>query len=251
MTSSNGNIFRVTGPLCGEFTGHRWIPLTKASDAEFYVSLICTWKNGWVNNRQASDLRRHCAHYDVTIMFIGEWWVAVVPLAMWSIYWCNNVYIYILMTVPNLSRDCNNVRFQWVGIYQWLCLGVDQLEVIINYSGKVSVGLISGRLMRPCFTFIRWQLRTQLAIDSIRGNHVSVSNQMPVPVNDLCFCHCIISWYACPLYLCTFIPSSDPVTICHPIKTKLHCVFHHCRSRISFFAKPFWQRSYTKLFPNV
>ena len=34
MTSSNGNIFRVTGPLCGEFTGHRWIPLTKASDAE-------------------------------------------------------------------------------------------------------------------------------------------------------------------------------------------------------------------------
>ena len=32
MTSSNGNIFRVTGPLCGEFTGHRWIPLTKASD---------------------------------------------------------------------------------------------------------------------------------------------------------------------------------------------------------------------------
>ena len=34
LTSSNGNIFRVTGPLCGEFTGHWWIPLTKASDAE-------------------------------------------------------------------------------------------------------------------------------------------------------------------------------------------------------------------------
>ena len=37
MTSSNGIIFRVTGPLCGEFTGPRWIPLTKASDAEFDV----------------------------------------------------------------------------------------------------------------------------------------------------------------------------------------------------------------------
>ena len=34
MTSSNGNIFRVIGPLWGESTGHRWIPLTKASDAE-------------------------------------------------------------------------------------------------------------------------------------------------------------------------------------------------------------------------
>ena len=34
MTSSNGNIFRVTGHLYGKFTGHRLIPRTKASDAE-------------------------------------------------------------------------------------------------------------------------------------------------------------------------------------------------------------------------
>ena len=33
MTSSNGYIFRVTGHLCGDFTGPRWIPHTKASDA--------------------------------------------------------------------------------------------------------------------------------------------------------------------------------------------------------------------------
>ena len=34
MTSSNKNIFRVTDTLCGEFTDHRWISLTKANDAE-------------------------------------------------------------------------------------------------------------------------------------------------------------------------------------------------------------------------
>ena len=39
MTSSNWDIFRVTGPLCGEFTGPRWIPLTKASDAELWCFL--------------------------------------------------------------------------------------------------------------------------------------------------------------------------------------------------------------------
>ena len=39
MTSSNVNIFRVTGPLCMEFTGHRWIPLTKASDGELWCFL--------------------------------------------------------------------------------------------------------------------------------------------------------------------------------------------------------------------
>ena len=37
MMSSNRNIFRLTGHLRGEFTGHRWIPRTKASDAEFDV----------------------------------------------------------------------------------------------------------------------------------------------------------------------------------------------------------------------
>ena len=39
MTSSNGNIFRVTGHLCGKFTGHRWISHTKASDAELWCFL--------------------------------------------------------------------------------------------------------------------------------------------------------------------------------------------------------------------
>ena len=37
MASSNGNIFCVTGLLCGEYTGHPWIPRIKASDAEFDV----------------------------------------------------------------------------------------------------------------------------------------------------------------------------------------------------------------------
>ena len=40
MTSSNGNIFRVTVPLCGEFTGNRWITLTKASDAGLWCYLL-------------------------------------------------------------------------------------------------------------------------------------------------------------------------------------------------------------------
>ena len=36
MTSSNGTIFRFTCPLWGETTVDRWIPLTKASDAELW-----------------------------------------------------------------------------------------------------------------------------------------------------------------------------------------------------------------------
>ena len=39
MTSSNGSMFRVTGPLCREFIGDRWIPLTKSSDVELWCFL--------------------------------------------------------------------------------------------------------------------------------------------------------------------------------------------------------------------
>ena len=35
MTSSSGNIFRVTGRLLGESTCHRWIPLTKPVTRKF------------------------------------------------------------------------------------------------------------------------------------------------------------------------------------------------------------------------
>ena len=31
-------------------------------------SLICAWLNGWVNNREAGDMRRYRTHYDVTAM---------------------------------------------------------------------------------------------------------------------------------------------------------------------------------------
>ena len=67
MMETNGNIFRVTGPLCGEFNGHRWIPHTKASDAELWCFLwFSLWINGWVN-REAGHLRRYRAHYDAII----------------------------------------------------------------------------------------------------------------------------------------------------------------------------------------
>ena len=69
MTSSNGNIFRVIDPLCEEFTGHRWIPLAKASDAELWCfPWSAPWINGWVNNREAGDFRRNPARYDVIVM---------------------------------------------------------------------------------------------------------------------------------------------------------------------------------------
>ena len=35
-------------------------------------SLIAPWINGWVNNREAGDLRRHHTNYDVNVMYLFE-----------------------------------------------------------------------------------------------------------------------------------------------------------------------------------
>ena len=63
LTSWNGDIFRVT---C------RWIPLHKGQLGEALMySLIYAWTNRWASNPDAGDLRRHGAHYDVTIRVNG------------------------------------------------------------------------------------------------------------------------------------------------------------------------------------
>ena len=65
MTSSNGNIFRVTDHLCGEFTDDR-TPHKGQWRGALMFSVICAWINGWVKNGEAGDLRRHRTQYDVT-----------------------------------------------------------------------------------------------------------------------------------------------------------------------------------------
>ena len=48
---------------------HRWLVDHKGKwRGAFMFYLICAWTNGWANNRNACDLRRHRAHYDVNIM---------------------------------------------------------------------------------------------------------------------------------------------------------------------------------------
>ena len=68
MTSSNENIFRVTGPLCGEFTGPGEFPAQGQWRGALMFSVICAWINDWVNNCEAGDLRGHLGHYDVYVV---------------------------------------------------------------------------------------------------------------------------------------------------------------------------------------
>ena len=73
MTSSNGSLVRVTGHLCGEFTGHRWICRKKASDTELWCFLWSALNKrlskqwwGWWIETPSCPLWRHCNELDIT-----------------------------------------------------------------------------------------------------------------------------------------------------------------------------------------
>ena len=75
MTSLNGNIFRLTGPLCGESTvGNPPVtvgfPSQRASNAGFDVFFDVSLNKRLHKQLSAGDLRRHDGHCDVTVM---EW----------------------------------------------------------------------------------------------------------------------------------------------------------------------------------
>ena len=74
-------------------------------------SLIFVWINGWVNNREAGDLRRHRAHCDVIVM----WWRFIVEV--WD-------SADILVVEQNDTPTCVILHFIYVqlGILEEVCL---------------------------------------------------------------------------------------------------------------------------------
>ena len=135
MTSSNGNIFHVTGPLCGEFTGHRWIPHTKANDAERWCFLWSPpWINGWVNNLEAGDLRRRRAYYDVIVIHYKQTGKIPVVWNTITLMWCYcHVKFVIDVSLNSPNKICWPKSMPWLWLprslglighqqpWHWLC----------------------------------------------------------------------------------------------------------------------------------
>ena len=75
MTMSNWKHFPRHWPFV---RGMRRSPVNSPHKCQWrgalMFSLICAWTNGWVNNRNAGDLRRHHADYDVTVMCCQSSW---------------------------------------------------------------------------------------------------------------------------------------------------------------------------------
>ena len=93
MTSSNGNIFRVTALCVGNPHKGKW-------RGPLMFSLMCAWINISINNREDGDLRGDRAHHDVIVMknLRNE--------IIWKQYW----FILIDINVSYISM----VRINWI-----------------------------------------------------------------------------------------------------------------------------------------
>ena len=103
MTSSNGNIFRVTGPLCGEFTGPGEFPaqrpVTQSFDVFFDLRLN-KWLSkpwGWWFETLSWSLWRHC---DDALFCCG-------CMTSYSMIYMIHLPIFFLVAALTLEQSCD------------------------------------------------------------------------------------------------------------------------------------------------
>ena len=100
-------------------------------------SLICAWINAWVNNRAAGDMRRHCAHYCVIVVYHicnGSWQIGKTLRLYRKSSW--------------LSNHDNSVQ---IGVWSWK-LTVQKIDKIAVFTSLLAkgIGLCVHNILNIC-----------------------------------------------------------------------------------------------------
>ena len=116
MTSSNGNIFRATGYLCGEFTGHQLIPPTKASfDVFFDLRLnkrLTKQPWGWWIEAPTWSLWRHYCVNTEMLTAPSLTWQAIVTTMIFSPLNTNYV-VGNIVAYENKTHHVKLIQMSW------------------------------------------------------------------------------------------------------------------------------------------
>ena len=83
-------------------------------------SLICVWINGWVNNGEAGDLRRHRPQCDVIVMY-HQWCVITSHVNLWDVitYPCHNLRLAMLMSLGEPNEVSNRYPTRSFHLKTW------------------------------------------------------------------------------------------------------------------------------------
>ena len=113
MTSSNGKILCFTGHLCGEFTGHRWIPIKRSVTRNFDVFFglrlnkrLSEQPWGWWFETPSRPLWRHC-NTSITLWIPTYPGVMIFPLCRSDWAKCANVSCYLINASFGIISCCS------------------------------------------------------------------------------------------------------------------------------------------------
>ena len=146
---------------------HRWPvnspPVTRRFDGFFDWRL---WINGWVNNGEACDLRRHCVHYDVSVMWTNERSRCVLCLLQ------NSKCSQFNSSNTNICRD----DFKLI---QWPCWGrVHRCRLIVMSTASLRPDDIATSVWRHSTIIMKDELLNKMIFLEIKWKIVWISVQV-------------------------------------------------------------------------
>ena len=124
MTSSNGNIFHVTGPLCGEFTGDLWNPshrpVTRSFDAFLDLRLNKRLSKHPIHHwfeAPSRSLEHHCnANHDMVVVSSFGEYMKKIPIELIGIL-LDNMH---LTTTDRMSAWNKALSFVLINLVSWI-----------------------------------------------------------------------------------------------------------------------------------
>ena len=115
-------------------------------------SLTCVWINGWVNNREAGDWRRHRAHYDVIVVTLLEFRKGICEFKSTTIYYilecsfCDTLKWFVfLLTYGSLTE----ITSESTTLEYWQ---LEKVSLLLTY------GSLQERTTPESITLEYWQL---------------------------------------------------------------------------------------------
>ena len=108
----------------------------------FMFSLISARLNGWVNNREAGDLRRIRPHYDVTVQFLTRQGGTTQMIINCYILCCSKIHIFCKMDRAHINKPTAKIKIKHYLTTCWLNTEQDFLS---NYPLQ-STTLVFGHL---------------------------------------------------------------------------------------------------------
>ena len=122
-------------------------------------SLICVWINDWVSNREAGDLRRYRAHYDVIVMQNFDHFVQPWIFDYEVVTWWGNTRFH-----PFVNGGTGNGILARVNTIRW---------IDVNSWSRVMRSAPSHYL-KQCWNIINWTLAKKLQWNLNRNSHTFI-----------------------------------------------------------------------------